>query len=119
VKEIKFYKTASGKVPVKEFLDSLSSKHAQKVAWVLELIERMDQVPVQYFKKLKSTDGIWEVRARVGSNSFRLLGFIDTNDEFVILTNGFAKKSQKTPKQEIELAEQCKSDYLSRKRGKT
>jgi phage-related protein len=78
----------------------------------------MDQVPVQYFKKLKSTDGIWEVRARVGSNSFRLLGFID-NDEYIILTNGFAKKSQKTPKQEIELAEQRKADYLSRKRGKT
>jgi phage-related protein len=118
VKSVKFYKTQSGKIPVKEFLDSLNSKHAQKVAWVLELIERMDQVPVQYFKKLKSTDGIWEVRARVGSNSFRLLGFID-NDEYIILTNGFAKKSQKTPKQEIELAEQRKADYLSRKRGKT
>jgi len=118
VKSVKFYKTSSGKVPVQEFLDSLSSKHAQKVTWVLELIERLDQVPVQYFKKLKSTDDIWEVRARVGSNSFRLLGFIDTNDEFVILTNGFAKKSQKTPKKEIKLAEQRKADYLSRKGGK-
>jgi phage-related protein len=102
VKTVAFYKTSSGKVPVQEFLDSLNSKHAQKVAWVLELIERLDQVPVQYFKKLKSTDDIWEVRARVGSNSFRLLGFID-NDEFVILTNEFAKKSQKTPKKEIKL----------------
>jgi len=117
VKSVKFYKTQSGKIPVKEFLDSLNSKHAQKVAWVLELIERLDQIPVQYFKKLKSTDDIWEVRARVGSNSFRLLGFIDDN-EFVILTNGFAKKSQKTPKKEINLAEQRKADYLSRKRGK-
>jgi phage-related protein len=118
VKTVRFYKTSSGKVPVQEFLDSLSSKHAQKVAWVLELIERLDQVPVQYFKKLKSTDDIWEVRARVGSNSFRLLGFIDDHDEFVILTNGFAKKSQKTPKKEIKLAEQRKADYLSRKGGK-
>jgi len=116
VKEIKFYKTQSGKVPVKEFLDSLSSKHAQKVAWVLELVEKLDQVPIQYFKKLKNTDDIWEVRARVGSNSFRLLGFID-NEQFVILTNGFAKKTQKTPKQEIDLAEQRKADYLSRKEG--
>ena len=56
---------------------------------------------MQYFKKLKSTDDIWEVRARVGSNSFRLLGFIDTNDEFVILTNGFAKKSQKHRKRKL------------------
>jgi phage-related protein len=117
VKELKFYTTSSGKIPVKEFLDSLNSKHAQKVAWVLELVERLDQVPAQYFKKLKSTDDIWEVRARIGSNSFRLLGFID-DDEFVLLTNGFAKKSQKTPKQEIDLAEQRKADYLSRKGGK-
>lgn len=118
MKEIKFYKTQSGRIPVKEFLDSLSSKHTQKVAWVLELIERLNQVPVQYFKKLKNTDDIWEVRARVGSNTFRLLGFIDNNDEFVILTNGFAKKSQKTPKKEIKLAEQRKAEYLSRKGGK-
>ncbi|WP_342780484.1 type II toxin-antitoxin system RelE/ParE family toxin [Gracilimonas mengyeensis] len=103
-------------MPVKDFLDSLPSKHAQKVTWVLELVEKLDQVPVQYFKKLKSTDDIWEVRARIGSNSFRLLGFID-NDEFVVLTNGFSKKSQKTSKQEIELAEQRKADYLSRKGG--
>lgn len=102
MKEIKFYKTRSGKVPVKEFLDSLNSKHAQKVAWVLELIEKLDQVPVQYFKKLKNTDDIWEVRTRIGSNSFRVLGFIDGN-EFIILTNGFSKKSQKTPKQQIKL----------------
>jgi len=117
VKVIKFYKTQIGKIPVKEFLDSLPSKHAQKVTWVLELVEKLDQVPVQYFKKLKSTNDIWEVRARIGSSSFRLLGFLD-DDEFVILTNGFSKKSQKTPKQEIDLAEQRKADYLSRKGGK-
>lgn len=116
MKEIKFYKTQSGKIPIKEFLDSLPSKHAQKVTWVLELVEKLDQVPVQYFKKLKSTDDIWEVRARISSDSFRLLGFID-NDEFVILTNGFSKKSQKTPKQEIDLAEQRKADYLYHKGG--
>ncbi|MGM0745004.1 MAG: type II toxin-antitoxin system RelE/ParE family toxin [Bacteroidota bacterium] len=117
MKEIKFYKTRSGKVPVKEFLDSLSSKHAQKITWVLELIEKLDQVPVQYFKKLKNTDDIWEVRTRIGSNSFRILGFVN-GDEFIILTNGFSKKSQKTPKQEIKLAEQRKADYLSRKGDK-
>tara|TARA_R110002049_G_scaffold44225_1_gene129532 strand:- start:62 stop:316 length:255 start_codon:yes stop_codon:yes gene_type:complete len=80
------------------------------------VVEKLDQVPVQYFKKLKSTDDIWEIRARIGSNSFRLLGFID-NDAFIILTNGFSKKSQKTPKQEIEVAEQRKADFLSRKGG--
>jgi phage-related protein len=118
VKEINFYKTQTGKIPAKDFLDSLSSKHAQKVIWVLELVESLNQVPVQYFKKLKSTDDLWEIRARVGSNSFRLLGFID-NEEFVVLTNGFSKKSQKTPKKEIDLAEQRKADYLFRKGEKS
>ena len=116
MKQIKFYRTQSGKSPVEEFLDSLKPKHAKKVTWTLRLIEDMDQVPVQYFKKLKNTDDIWEVRARIGSHSFRLLGFI-TGDEFVVFTNGFKKKSQKTPKQEIELAEQRKSDYLARNGG--
>jgi phage-related protein len=90
----------------------LSSKHAQKVTWVLELVERLDQVPIQYFKKLKNTDDICGIRARIGSNSFRILGFI-VGDEFIILTNGFSKKSQKTPKKEINIAEQRKADYLS------
>lgn len=116
MKQIKFYRTQSGKSPVEEFLDTLKPKHAKKVTWTLRLIEDMDQIPVQYFKKLKNTDDIWEVRARIGSHSFRLLGFI-TGDEFVVLTNGFKKKSQKTPKQEIELAEQRKADYLARNRG--
>lgn len=88
MKAVKFYETSTGKVPVREFLDSLDSKHAQKVLWVLELIEKLDRIPTQYFKKLKNTDEIWEVRARVGSHSFRILGFIDTN-QFVLLTNGF------------------------------
>jgi len=116
MKQIKFYRTQSGKSPVEEFLDTLKPKHAKKVTWTLRLIEDMEQVPVQYFKKLKNTDDIWEVRARIGSHSFRLLGFI-TGNEFVVLTNGFKKKSQKTPKQEIELAEQRKADYLARNRG--
>ena len=116
MKQIKFYRKKSGKSPVEEFLDSLKPKQAQKVTWTLRLIKDMDQVPVQYFKKLKNTDDIWEVRARIGSHSFRILGFI-TDDEFVVLTNGFKKKSQKTPKREIKLAEQRKADYLAQNGG--
>ena len=85
------------------------------MAWVLQLIEELDVVPSQYFKKLVSTDGIWEVRVQFGGDIFRLLGFFD-GSSLVILTNGFAKKSQKTPPQEIVLAEQRKRDYLNRKR---
>ncbi|MBM3422739.1 MAG: type II toxin-antitoxin system RelE/ParE family toxin [Chlorobi bacterium] len=58
--------------------------------------------------------GIWEVRAAQGNNEFRLPGFFDDGN-LVILTNRFAKKSQKTPLEQITLAEQRKNDYLRRK----
>lgn len=96
------------------FLDSLDSKQAKKVTWVLNLIESTPRVPKEYFKKLTGTSGIWGVRVQSGSNIFRLLGFLD-NGKFVVLTNGFIKKSQKTPKNEIAIVEQRKADYLHRK----
>jgi len=114
VREIKFYTTQSGKKPIVEFLDSLNSKQTKKIIWVLNLIESTPRVPKEYFKKLTGTSGIWEVRVQSGSNIFRLLGFLD-NGKFVVLTNGFTKKSQKTPKNEIAIAEQRKADYLHRK----
>lgn len=114
MREIKFYITPSGKSPVADFLDSLTSKQVKKVTWVLNLIENTNRVPREYFKKLAGTSGIWEVRVQSGSNIFRLLGFMDYG-KFVVLTNGFVKKSQKTPKNEIEIAENRKSDYLFRK----
>jgi phage-related protein len=116
VREIIFYRTNSGVCPIEKFLDSLSAKQAKKVTWVLQIVESLEIVPVQYFKKLDSTDGIWEVRIDFGGDTFRLLGFFDKGN-LVILTNGFAKKSQKTPVAEISLAEQRKRDYQSR--GKT
>jgi len=98
MKEIVFYRTQSGASPVEDFLNSLSGKQAQKVLW----------------KKLVNTDDIWEVRVQIGNNIFRLLGFFGESD-LIILTNGFAKKTQKTPSQEINLAEQRKRDYLNRR----
>ncbi|MBE9071093.1 type II toxin-antitoxin system RelE/ParE family toxin [Microcystis sp. LEGE 08355] len=114
MKEIVFYRTQSGASPVEDFLNSLSGKQAQKVLWVLRLIQELDSVPSQYLKKLVNTDDIWEVRVQVGHNIFRLLGFFVESD-LIILTNGFAKKTQKTPSQEINLAQQRKRDYLNRR----
>jgi phage-related protein len=114
MKQINFYRTSSGRCPVAEFLDSLTGKQAQKVAWVLQLIEDLERIPKQYFKKLISTDGIWEVRIQFGGNIFRLLGFLD-GDELLILTSGFTKKTQKIPRQEIITAEKRKRDYFNRR----
>lgn len=114
MRAIEFYKQQSGSCPVEDFLDSLDGKQSQKVAWVLDLVRTLPRPPTQYFKKLVGTD-LWEVRAEFGGNAFRLLGFYD-GDNLIILTSGFAKKTQKTPKQEIETAERRMNDYFTRKR---
>jgi len=113
VRSVVFYRTSTGECPVEQFLDALSAKQATKVTWVLSLIETLATVPRQYFKKLSGTNDIWEVRIDVGGNAFRILGFMDRGN-FVVLTNGFTKKSQKTPDSEIALAETRKRDYITR-----
>ena len=113
MREVRFYRTKSGECPVEEFLDALSGKQAQKVVWVLRLIEDLDVVPSQYLKKLVDSGGIWEVRAQHGGDTFRLLGFPDGSH--LVLTNGFLKRTEKIPRQEIALAEWRRQDYLSRR----
>ena len=113
-KTVIFYKTIEGKCPVKDFLDSLPGKVAQKVAWVLSLLEDLEVVPSTYFKKLVGTEEIWECRIQFASNAYRIFCFFEGNS-VVILTHGFTKKTQKTPQQEIERAEAYRRDYLKRR----
>ncbi|MCH9739616.1 MAG: type II toxin-antitoxin system RelE/ParE family toxin [Epsilonproteobacteria bacterium] len=112
MKEVVFYKLSSGKSPIEDFLNSLSSKEAQKVTWVLSLIEELEQVSTKYYKHLSNTDGIVEIRVQIAKNHFRLLGF-EHNGKFIVLTNGFKKKDQKVPKSEIDLAQQRRKEYLT------
>ena len=114
MREVRFYRTKSGDCPVEEFLDGLSGKQAQKVVWVLRLVEELDPVPSQYFKRLVDTDDLWEVRAQFGGDTFRLIGFFD-GARLLVLTSGFAKKTEKVPRQEIAVAEKRRQDYLSRR----
>ena len=113
MREILFYRTKLDECPVEDFLDTLDGKQAQKVAWVMQAVEELEKVPTTYLKKLVNTKGIWEIRVQMGSNIFRFLGFFNQGD-FIVLTNGFQKKTQKTPKSEILLSEQRKQDYLER-----
>jgi phage-related protein len=114
VREIYFYRSANGDCPVETFLARLDGRQAQKVAWVLRLVKELPMVPKQYCKKLEGTQDIWEVRADLGNDAFRLLGFWDEG-QLIILTNAFAKKAQRTPEREINLAERRRADYVSRK----
>ena len=116
IKTILFYKTTEGRCPVQEFLDSLTGKVAQKIIWVLRLLEDIETVPSTYFKKLTGTD-IWECRIQYGSNSYRIFCFFDSHS-VIVLTHGFMKKTQKTPKQEIERTDFYRKEFLSRREKK-
>lgn len=113
MRSIEFYRLKSGACPVEKFLDSLDSKQAQKVAWVLELVRDLPKPSTRYFKKLVGTE-LWEVRADFAGNAFRMLGFFDGKN-LIILTSGFAKKTQKAPRHEIKTAENRMKDYFSNK----
>lgn len=113
MKKIIFYKTDSGNSPVEKSLDELTDNQVKKITWVLRLLRENDNISSKYLKQLKNTDNIWEVRVSAGKNNFRLLGFFHKK-EFIILTNLFQKKTEKTPKKEIKLAEKRKKEFLSR-----
>ena len=93
----------------------LSSKQAKKTAWVINLVEDLQIVPGQYFQKMSNTDNLWEIRVKVSGNIFRFLGFFD-GAKLVVLSHAFQKKTQKTPRQAIRLAEERKQDYFRRKK---
>ena len=114
MRKIKFYRLETGKSPVEEFFDSLTNKQFEKIAFVLDLIEQIDIVPRKYFKKLKGTDDIWEVRVQQGNNIFRILGFFDGKD-IVVLNHAFTKKSQKIPQKEIAVSTKRKRNYFKQK----
>jgi hypothetical protein len=85
MREINFYRFDNGRSPVEDYLDTLSNKQVEKVFFILELIESLGIVPRKFFKKLESTDGIWEARVQLGDNIFRLPGFFD-GENLIILT---------------------------------
>ncbi len=82
--------------------------------WTFDLIEEMQRVPETYLKHIENTDGLYEIRVQLGSNIFRIFCFFDMG-QLVLLANGFHKKSQKTPKKEIEIALKIKAEYENEK----
>ena len=97
-----------------DFYKSQDDKIQQKIEYVLDLVRYEHYVPIKFFKSLKNTNGIYEVRVITAFKSIRILCFQDDGN-VVVLTNCFVKKTQKTPKKEIKLAEKLKSEYLEEK----
>lgn len=111
--DIEFYKTLGNICPVQEFLDSLDHKIRAKMLRMIMLLEdHGNELHEPYSKYLG--DNLFELRAKQGSNNTRILYFFIVGKK-IILTNGFVKKTQKTPQSEIDKAKRYRNDYLTRK----
>jgi phage-related protein len=112
MREITFYETDFGDRPAEEFLAGLDPTVRAKVVRTLELLRTQQIVPAKFWKKLSGFD-LWEVRVEYGGNIYRVLAAFAKNNR-VILLHAFQKKSQKTPRQDIEIALQRQKRYFQR-----
>ena len=76
----------------------------------MELIEELERVPETFLKHIESTKGLYEIRIKIGKEIFRIFCFFDKG-KLIVLANGFQKKTQKTPKNEIRKALKIKEEY--------
>ncbi len=97
-----------------DFYENLPDNVQSKIEWTLQLIRVTRQVPEKYFKHIEGTKGLCEIRVEVGSNIYRIFSFFEKGN-LVILGNGFQKKTQKTPKQEIIKAIKIMEEYQDEK----
>ncbi len=109
---VEFYKKENGEIPVEQFLLSLNIKMRAKLVGIMKILqEKGNMLREPYSKPID--DGIFELRGKVGNDISRVLYFF-FYDGKIIVTNGFVKKTQKTPKAEIERAKAYREDYLER-----
>lgn len=110
--EIKFYEDQTGRVPVKEFLDGLDIKMRQKM---LRSIQALQDMGISLRMPLSEAleDGIFELRAKSGTNISRVMYFFIIGNQ-AVLTHGFIKKTQKTPRRELQRAKDIRADYFRR-----
>jgi len=99
-----------------KFYKSQDFKVQQKMEHVFDLVRFERRVPKSFLKYLENTDGIYEIRIITPFKNLRILCFFDRG-ELIVLTNGFVKKTKKTPIREIKLAESLKNEYLTEKYG--
>ena len=97
-----------------DFYEAQDYQVQRKIEWTLNLLQTIDRVPQKYFDHISGTIGLYEVRVESGGNIFRIFAFFDSGN-LVVLGNGFQKKTQKTPKAEIQRALNIKAAYESEK----
>ena len=109
VREIRFYKNY-----FLNFYFKQNSEVQEKIEFVLDLVRRVEFVPVKFFKKIVGSKGLFEIRVKVKSDIYRIFCFFDKGER-VVLINCFQKKTQKLPRKEILKAEKLKADYFKDK----
>lgn len=97
-----------------EFLLAQPKKVQDKIFKVIEIIETYQHVPKTYLAPIKTRKGLFEARVKLGSNIWRVFCFFDEG-QLIILLNGFTKKTQKTPKKEIDKATRLMNEYYKEK----
>ena len=97
-----------------DFFATLKPEVQKKFNWTLKLLATVERVPEKYFKHLTGSSGLYEIRVEVGSDIYRVFRFFDKG-QLIILVNGFQKKTPKTPKSDLELAERIKKQYFDEK----
>jgi phage-related protein len=109
IREVIFYGDYFG-----DFYKKQSPKVKKKINWTIGLLQFLDIIPEKYLKHIEGTD-LFEIRVSFGNNIFRIFCFFD-KDRLVIILNGFQKKTQKTPRTEIDRAVKLKQDYYEDKK---
>lgn len=98
------------------YLDQ-TEKVQEKIEYVFNILRTVQIVPKKFLDHMKGTDGLYEIRIEFESNIYRIFCCFDKVN-LVVLFNGFQKKSQKTPKKEIDLALKIKDEYFNSKKKK-
>jgi phage-related protein len=89
----------------------------KKIDWVIGLVRTLRMVPEKFFKHIEGAEGLFEIRIKSGNDIYRIFCFFDEGN-LIILLNGFQKKANKTPKNEIEKAARLKQKYYEEKSRK-
>lgn len=110
--DVEYFEKEDGTFPAEEFILSQDNKMRAKIFRLLELLEQKGNTLREPYSK-SLDDGIFEIRAKQGNNITRVLYFFYIGNK-IILTNGFVKKSQKTPPSEIALAKKYRAEYERR-----
>ena len=106
------YEKKNGEVPIRKFIYSVNPKMRAKILGLLIVLEEKGNLLREPYSKYLG-DGIFELRCNCGKDLTRILYFF-YYEKKIILTNGFVKKTQKTPRKEIKIAKDRRKDFIER-----